>query len=79
MAFGKKPFRSSLFLAAVAGLSAAPLLVTAGCSSDDGNGKDRKEWREYERDRKQERREEQQERKQDKRERQQEWQRQQRN
>lgn len=74
----RNPLRSTLFAFAVVGISAAPLLVTAGCSSD-GNDKDRKEWREEQRERKQDRREEQQERKQEKRERQQDWQRQQRN
>lgn len=78
MAPGRNPLRSALFAVAVVGLSSAPLLMTAGCSSD-GNEKDRKEWREEQRERKQERREDQQERKQEKRERQQEWQRQQRN
>jgi hypothetical protein len=57
MAPGRSFFRSALFAFAVVGLSAAPMLITAGCSS---NGDD--EWREDRRDRK-ESREERRERK----------------
>lgn len=61
MAPGRNAVRSALFAFAVAGLSAAPLLMTAGCSSN-GDDDDRKEWREERRDRSDESREERRER-----------------
>jgi hypothetical protein len=61
MAPGRKSFRSALFAFAVAGLSAAPLLMTAGCSSN-GDGDDRIEWRDERRDRDYESRKERRER-----------------
>jgi hypothetical protein len=62
MAPGRKPLRSALFAFAVAGLSAAPLLLTAGCSSN-GDDDDRREWRDERRDRSNESRQERRERK----------------
>lgn len=62
MAAGINPFRSALFAVAVVGLSSAPLLLTAGCSSDGDDG-DRREWRKEQRDRNYESREERRERK----------------
>ena len=62
MAPARNTFRSALFAAAVAGLSAAPLLVTAGCSSNRDD-EDRREWREERRELSNESRQERRERK----------------
>lgn len=59
MAPGRKSFRSALFASAVFGLALAPVLMTAGCSSNGDD--DRREWRDDRRDR--ESREERRERK----------------
>lgn len=61
MVAGRNPFRSALLAVAVVGLSSAPLLLTAGCSSDGDDG-DRREWRKEQRDRNYDSREERRDR-----------------
>ena len=61
MAPGRKSFRSALFASAVFGLALAPVLMTAGCSSNGDD--DRREWRDDRRDRDRESRQERRERK----------------